>query len=79
MALVLSQNKDTLSEKVNPKSLKVAIIQIIWAQHLAAMTNSASEVSRATLDCLQGDQETREDPRNLQVPEVDLRSNLQPA
>jgi hypothetical protein len=33
----------------------------------------------ATLDCLREDQDTKEDPKNWQVPEVDFLSNRQPA
>jgi len=50
-----------------------------WEQQLAAATNSASMVERATPVCLREDQETIDEPRNWHVPEVDLRSNLQPA
>jgi len=63
MALVLSQNKGTRLNS-NPKSLRVAIIQSNWKQQAAAATYSASVVDWATLDSLQEDQDTREDPRN---------------
>jgi hypothetical protein len=36
-------------------------------------------VDWATLDCLQEDQETSEDPNNWQVPEVDFLSTRHPA
>src|SRR5438876_10616725 len=78
MALVLSQSRGTL-EKLNPKSLKVEIIQSNWEQQLAVATYSASVVDWATLDCLREDQETSEEPKNWQVPEVDLRSKRHPA
>ena len=49
-----------------------------WEQQLAAVTYSASVVLRATPLYLREDQETREEPINWQVPEVDLRSILHP-
>ena len=63
MALVLSQNKGTRLNS-NPKYLRVAIIQSNWEQQAAVATYSASVVDWATLDYLQEDQDTREDPRN---------------
>jgi hypothetical protein len=36
-------------------------------------------VDWATLDCLREDQDTKEDPKNWQVPEVDFLSNRHPA
>jgi hypothetical protein len=42
-------------------------------------TYSASVVDWTTLDCLREDQETSEEPRNWQVPEVDFRSTRHPA
>jgi hypothetical protein len=50
-----------------------------WEQQLAAATYFASVVDWATLICLQEDQDTKEDPKNLQVPEVDFLSNWHPA
>jgi hypothetical protein len=44
-------------------------------QQLAAATYSASVVDCATLDCLWEDQDTKEEPKNWQVPEVDFLSN----
>jgi hypothetical protein len=63
MALVLSQNKGTRLNS-NPKSLRVAIIQSNWEQQAAAATYSTFMVDWVTLDCLQEDQDTRDDPRN---------------
>src|SRR6266511_5097553 len=40
---------------------------------------TTSVVDWATLDCLREDQETSEEPKNWQVPEVDLRSKRHPA
>src|SRR5436190_12637610 len=48
------------------------------SSELAAATYSASVVDWATLDCLREDQETSEEPKNWQVPEVDLRSKRHP-
>jgi hypothetical protein len=78
MALVLSHMRGTW-EHSSPKSLGVYVIQSSCEQQLAAPTYSASVVDCATLDCLQEDQETSEDPRNWQVPEVDFRSTQHPA
>jgi hypothetical protein len=50
-----------------------------WEQQLDAATYSTSVVDWATLDYLQEDQDTKEDPKNWQVPEVDFLSNGQPA
>jgi hypothetical protein len=55
------------------------VIQSICEQQLAAATYPASVVDWATLDCLQQDQETSEDPRNWQVHEVYFRSTRHPA
>jgi hypothetical protein len=63
MALALSQNKGTRLNS-NPKSLRVAIIQSNWEQQATATTYAVSMVDWATLDCLQEDQDTREDLRN---------------
>jgi hypothetical protein len=57
----------------------VYVIQWSLEQQLAAATYSASVVDWATLDCLQEDQDTKEDPKNSQVPEVDFLSNRHPA
>ena len=78
MALVLSHMRGTLS-KFTPKSLMVCTIQRICEQQLAAATYSASVVDCATEDCFREDQQTREDPRKWQVPEVLFRSIPQPA
>jgi hypothetical protein len=61
------------------KSLMVYVIQRSWEQQLAAAMYSASVVDWATLDCLRDDQDTKEDPKNCQVPEVDFLSNRHPA
>jgi hypothetical protein len=78
MALVLSHMRGT-REHSSPKSLSVYVIQSSCEQQLAVATYSASVVDWATLDCLWGDQETSEDPKNWQVPEVDFRSTWHPA
>jgi hypothetical protein len=74
MALVLSHWSGTWVYS-SPKSLLVYVIQRSWQQQLAAATYSASVVDWATLDYLQENQDTKEDPRNWQVPEVDFLSN----
>jgi hypothetical protein len=63
----------------SPKSLMVYEIQRSWEQQLAAATYSASVVDWATLDCLREDQDTKEEHKNWQVPEVDFLSNRHPA
>jgi hypothetical protein len=44
-----------------------------------AATNSACVVDWATLNDLQEDQETSEEPKNWQVPEFDFRLTRHPA
>jgi hypothetical protein len=78
MALVLSHTRGTW-EHSSPKSLSVYLIQSSWEQQLAPATYSASVVDWATLDCLREDQETSEEPKNWQVPEVDFLSTRHPA
>jgi hypothetical protein len=78
MALVLSHWSGTWVY-TSPKSLMVYVIQRSWEQQLAAATYSTSVVDWATLDCLREDQDTKEDPNNWQVPEVDFLSNWHPA
>jgi hypothetical protein len=78
MALVLSHWSGTWVYS-SPKSLMVYVIQRSWEQQLAAATYSASVVDWATLDCLREDEDTKEDPKNWQVPEVDFLSNWHPA
>jgi hypothetical protein len=78
MALVLSHMRGTW-EHSSPKSLIVYVIQSSCEQQIATTTYSTSVVDWATLDCLREDQETSEDPRNWQVPEVDFRSTRHPA
>jgi hypothetical protein len=78
MALVLSHWCGTCVYS-SPKSLMVYEIQRSWEQQLAAATYSASVVDCETLDCLQEDQDTKEEPKNWQVPEVDFLSNRHPA
>jgi hypothetical protein len=56
----------------------VHVIQRSWEQQLGATMYSASVVDWATLDCLREDHDTKEDPKNLQVPEVDIQSNQHP-
>jgi hypothetical protein len=77
MALVLSHWSGTWVYS-SPKSLMVYVIQRSWEQ-LAAAMYSASIVDWATLDCLREDQDTKEDPKNWQVLEVDFLSNRHPA
>jgi hypothetical protein len=74
MALVLSHWSGTWVYS-SPKSLMVYVIQRSWEQQLVAATYSASVVDWATLDCLREDQDTKEDPKNWQFPEVDFLSN----
>jgi hypothetical protein len=78
IALVLSHLCGTWVYS-SPKSLMVYVIQRSREQQLAAATYSASVVYWATLDCLREDQDTKEDPKNLQVPELDFLSNRHPA
>jgi hypothetical protein len=78
MALVLSHWSGTCVYS-SPKSLMVYEIQRRWEQQLAATTYSASVVDWATLDCLREDRDTKEEPKNWQVPEVDSLSNRHPA
>jgi hypothetical protein len=74
MALVLSHWSGTRVYS-SPKSLMVYVIQRSWEQQLAAAMYSASVVDWATLDYLWEDQDTKEDPKNWRVPEVDFISN----
>ena len=46
--------------------------QSSWEQQLAPATYSVCVVDWATMDCLRDDQETKEEPRNWQHPEVYL-------
>jgi hypothetical protein len=62
----------------SPKSLMVYVIQKSWEQQLAAAMYSASIVDWETLDYLRGDQDTKEDPKIWQVPEVEILSNRHP-
>jgi hypothetical protein len=57
----------------------VYVIQRSWEQQLVAAAYSASVVDWATFDCLREDQDTKEEPTNWQVPEVDFLSNRHPA
>jgi hypothetical protein len=63
MALALSHWRGTWVYS-SPKSLMVYVIQRSWEQQLAAATYSALVVDWVTLDCLQEDQDTKEDPIN---------------
>jgi hypothetical protein len=78
MALVLSHWSGTWVYS-SRTSLMVYEIQGSWEQQLAAATYSASVVDWATVDCLREDQDTKEEPKNWQVPEVDFLSNRHPA
>jgi hypothetical protein len=73
MAPVLSHLRGTW-EPSSPKSLSAYVIQSSYEQQLVDATYSVYVVDWATLDYLREDQETREDPRNWEVPEVDFRS-----
>jgi hypothetical protein len=77
MALVLSHWSGTWVYS-SPKSRMEYEIQRRWEQQLAGATYSTSVVDWATLDCLREDQDTKEDPKNWQVPEVDFLSNQHP-
>jgi hypothetical protein len=74
MALVLSHWSGTWVYS-SPKSLIVYAIQRSWEQQLAAATYSALIVDWETLDYLREDQDTKEELKNWQVPEVDFLSN----
>jgi hypothetical protein len=74
MALVLSHWSGTWVYS-SPKSLMVYVIQRSWEQQLAAATYSTLVEDWATLDCLREDQDSKEDHKNRQVPEVDFLSN----
>jgi hypothetical protein len=78
IALVLSHWSGTWVY-TSPKSLMVYVIQRSWEQQLAAATYFALVVDCAALDCLREDQDTKEDPKNWHVPEVDFLSNWHPA
>jgi hypothetical protein len=75
---VLSHMRGTWKHS-SPKSLSVYVIQSSCEQQLAVARYSASVVDKATLDCLREEQETSEEPKNWQVPEVDFRSTRHPA
>jgi hypothetical protein len=77
MALVLSHWSGTWVYS-SPKSLMVYVIKRSWEQQLPVATYFASVVDWATLDYLREDQDTKEDPKNWQVPEVDFLSNRHP-
>jgi hypothetical protein len=74
MALVLSHWRGTWVYS-SPKSLMVYVIQRSWEQQIVVATYFSLVVDWATLDCLQEDQDTKEDLKNCQVPEVDFLSN----
>jgi hypothetical protein len=76
-ALVLSHWSGTWVYS-SPMSLMVYVIQRSWEQQLAATTYSTSLVDWATFDCLKEDQDTKEEPKNWQVLEVDILSNRHP-
>jgi hypothetical protein len=74
IALVLSHWSGTRVYS-SPKSHMVYVIQRSWEQQLVVATYSASVEDCATLNCLWEDQDTKEEPKNWQVPEVDFLSN----
>jgi hypothetical protein len=76
MALSFSHKSGTLLN-LQPKSLKVSLIQSSWAQQASAATYSASAVERATEFCFLELQDTKDLPRNWQVPDVLFLSTLQ--
>src|SRR5579859_5982594 len=78
MALSLS-HKRGIFVCSQPKSLRVCFIQSSWAQQAPAATYSASAVDKATLFCFLELHDTKDRPRNWQVPDVLLRSTFQPA
>jgi hypothetical protein len=53
----------------------VYVIQKSLEQQLAAATYSALVVDWETLDCFSEDQDTKEEPKNWQVPELSFLSN----
>jgi hypothetical protein len=63
ITLVLSHRSRTWVYS-SPKSLRVYVIQRSWEQQLVATTYSASVVDWATLECLQEDQDTKEEPKD---------------
>ena len=69
MALSLSHSSGILLNS-QPKSLKVCFIHSNWAQQAPAAMYSASAVESATQFCFLELQDTRDRPRNWQVPEV---------
>jgi hypothetical protein len=75
---VLSHMRGTLSN-LTPKSLMVCTIQRIYEQQLAVAIYSASVMDCTIEDYFREDQQTREDLRKWQVPEVLFRSIPQPA
>ena len=78
IALSLSQRRGTWDMDML-KSFKVCLIHNNLAQQLPAAMYSASAVDRATEFCFLELQDTREHPRNWQVPEVLFLSTLHPA
>src|SRR5579883_1774766 len=78
IALSLSHKSGILLYS-QPKSLKVCLIQSSWAQQAPVATYSASAVETATLFYFLELHDTKDRPRNWQVPDVLLRSTLQPA
>jgi hypothetical protein len=76
MTLVLSHIWETRS-KITPKS--VCTIHRIWEQQLTTAKYSVSVVDWATEDCFLEEQQTRDDLRKWQVPEVLFRSIPLPA
>jgi hypothetical protein len=77
MALVLSHWSGTWVYS-SPKSLMVYVIQRTLEQQLTSAMYSASVVDWATLNYLREDQDTKKDPKNWQVPEVDFLSVTTP-
>jgi hypothetical protein len=78
MALSLS-HKSGILLNLQPKSLKVNLIQCSYAQQAPAVTYSASAVDRAMDFCFLELQDRSDRPRNWQVSNVLFLSTLQPA
>ena len=75
IALVLSHLIGMWS-RTNPKSISCCLIHKTWAQQQPAAIYSASAVDNATEFYFLLNQETREFPRNWQVPEVLFLSRI---
>jgi hypothetical protein len=77
IALSLSHRSGTLL-RLKPMSRRVCLIQSSYAQHWPATTYSASAMDRATNVCFLELQDSKDLPRNWQVPDVLFLSTLHP-